>query len=427
MRKLLILAIAVVLLAAACGSDDDGTTGSAAAVAEPSDSGDADDTSDEGVESEPDESEPAQTEPTPDPGDSTLTSTVADGWTATPIGAGTKPSLALDTNGDPAIAFLFEDIPEGFVAYASATDGWTVDPLTEGYFYGPIGLAFDLDNQPNIAFHDHQASSFSQDLGDLTHAVRNGAGWQLQAAASEGHDGWDSTIAIGADGIVRAAGIDPAQFNRDPGVEYYELVNGEWVVEEIGSGPTDYEWNVDLQVAADGTVAMTYFATDSADLIFASKTPGGTWTLDTVAADGDVGRFSSFAFDGDGAAHITYWNADSAEVSYATNTSGSWETAVISNLDSVQPGFEGARRITSLALDPDGGVVVAYSDTSGVWLARRGSDGAWQSEQVVAGGSLPLGQLVSLAIGDDGAPHISYFEVTGNAPLSGEVVYVTSG
>ena len=423
MRKLIALGIVVVLLAAACGSDDNDDTGSASSTAETSDSADADASSDTDGTDEPASSD--SDAPASDGG--TLTSTVAAGWTALGIGEGTKPALALDGNGDPAIAFLFEDIPEGFVAFASAADNWAVDSLTEGYFYGPIGLAFDPSGRPNIAYHDHQASSFDQHLGDLTHAVRDGADWQVEAAESEGHDGWDSTIAIGADGVVRAAGVDPSQFNRQNGVEYYELIDGEWVVEEIGSGPTEYEWNVDLQVADDGTVGMTYFATVEQDLIFASRPPGGTWSLETVVSEGNVGRFSSFIFDADGAAHISYWNEFTGQVEYATNSSGTWETSSIGGLDSVVEGFEGARRITSLALDADGGVVVAYSDTSGVWLARQTADGAWESEQVVTAGSLPLGQLVTLAVDSANVPHLSYFEVTGNGPLTGEVVYVTTG
>jgi len=389
MRRLVVSLAAIVLVAAACGGD----SGDSAAVS---------------------------------PGDPGLTSTVSDGWTQTAIGAGTKPSLALDADDRPAIAFLFEDVGEGFVAYASASEDWVVDPLVEGYFYGPIGLDFDPQNRPNIAYHDHQADSFDQELGDLTHAVRDGSAWQITAAASDGHDGWDSTIRVADDGVVRAAGVDPSQFGRVEGVEYYELVDGVWNIEEIGSGPTEYEWNIDLQVAPDGVVGLTYFATDSADLIFASRSPGQGWTLETVAAEGDVGRFSSLAFDAAGVAHISYWSADTSEVTYATNVSGAWESSAVSGLSGVEIGFEGARRITSLALDPAGAPVIAFSDTAGIWLARQSADGTWSSDQIVTAGDLPLGQLVSLAVDGAGAPHVAYFEVSGNGPLDGEVVYVTT-
>ena len=404
----MVVGFAVVMLAVACGGDDaDNGTESAEPPASSL--------------TQPDEPEPSQA----DDGHE-LTATVASGWTATLIGAGTKPSLALDADGRPAVAFLFEDIPEGFVAYASSTDGWTVDPVVEGYFYGPIGLDFDPDNRPNIAYHDHQADNFDQELGDLSYALREAAGWRVEAAASDGHDGWDSTIRVGADGIVRAAGVDPSQFDRAEGVEYYELVDGQWIVEEIGSGPIEYEWNVDLQVAADGTVGLTYFATTTTDLVFASRAPGETWTLETVVLEGDVGRFSSFAFDADGVVHISYWNADAAEVTYATNGAGSWETSTVAGLGAVEVGHEGARRITSLGLDPDGSAVIAYSDTTGVWLARQSADGIWQSEQIVTAGSRPFGQLVTLAVDAAGTPHLAYTEITGHGPLSGEVVYVTA-
>jgi len=403
MRRLVVILAAVVLIAAACGGDDGESVVDASPTSVPA------------TVSAPVSSSS---------GDSQV-STVAVGWTRTSIGQGTKPSLALDADGRPAIAFLFEDVGEGFVAYASAAQAWAVEPVVEGYFYGPIGLDFDPQNRPNIAYHDHQASSFDRDLGDLTYALRDGAGWQIEAATSDGHDGWDSTIRVGPDGVVRAAGVDPAQFGRVEGVEYYELVDGVWNVEAIGSGPTEYEWNVDLQVAPDGTVGLTYFATESSDLVFASRAPGGAWEIEVVTSDGDVGRFSSFEFDAGGAAHISYWAAGTGEVSYATNLSGVWETSSVAELANVEIGFEGARRITSLALDPEGSPVIAFSDTSGIWLARQSADGTWSSEQIVTAGDLPLGQLVSAEVDGEGTPHIAYFEVTGNGPLSGEVVYAT--
>jgi hypothetical protein len=408
MRRPIALGLVLVLVAAACSTDDSGATDAGGATPASSAAPDA------GAETSP---PTGQTDPT---------AAAADGWVTTVIGDGTKPSLALDRDGRPAIAFLFEDIPEGFVAYADSSDGWAVDLLVEGYFYGPIGLDFGPDNQPNIAYHDHQADSFDQTLGDLTHAVRGTDGWTIEAATSEGHDGWDSTIRVGDDGIVRAAGVDPAQFGRVEGVEYYELVDGVWRVEEIGSGPTEYEWNVDLQVAPDGTVGLTYFATDTQDLIFARRSAAGDWGLEPVATDGDVGRFSSFAFDEAGSVHISYWNADTSEVVYATNVSGSWEHTPVAELGGVRIGFEGARRITSLDLDPDGNPVVAYADTSGVWLARPGTDGTWASGPVATAGDRPLGQLVSMEVDDAGTPHVAFFEVTGNGPLSGRIVYATT-
>ncbi len=414
MKRLPVVLLALALFAAACGGGDDSVSSEPVATTAGSTSSSLAPTS--------------TAAPAPSVGSAELTSTVGSGWSQTAIGEGTKPVLALDGGDLPAIAFLFEDVGQGFVAYSSAAEGWNADPFVEGYFYGPIGLDFDSEGRPNIAYHDHQGEGFDPALGDLTYAVRDGGDWRVQPAFSDGHDGWDSTIRVGPDGVVRAAGVDPSQFSRVEGVEYYELIDGAWVVEPVGSGPIEYEWNVDLQMADDGTVGITYFATEPADLMFARRSPGGDWSIEEVATEGDVGRFSSFAFDPQGTAHVSYWNADTGEVMYATDASGGWESSVVADLTSVQMGFEGARRITSLALDPQGSPVIAYSDTTGVWLARPATDGGtWESESVVTAGSSPLGQLVSLAVDGSGASHLTYFEVTANSPLDGNVVYVTDG
>ncbi len=182
------------------------------------------------------------------------------------------------------------------MSFASGAEGWSEERIVEGYFYGPIGLDFDPDGLPHVVYHDHQADTFESHLGDLTHAVEANDSWTAGAAEDDSHDGWDSTLAIGGDGIVRAAGIDPQQFGSQDGVEYYELGAAGWSVTAIGSGPIEYEWNVALAVSSADQVGLSYFDNNSADLIFASLADG-VWQLETVDAAGDVGRFSSLVFD----------------------------------------------------------------------------------------------------------------------------------
>jgi hypothetical protein len=106
-----------------------------------------------------------------------LTLTVADGWTVQSLGAGVKPVLALDSSGSPAVAWLFEQVGEGFVAYSAAQDDWNGSAVRHGYFYGPIDLAFDPGDVPYIAYHDHQADDFDLALGDLTLVFPKGDRW----------------------------------------------------------------------------------------------------------------------------------------------------------------------------------------------------------------------------------------------------------
>lgn len=350
-----------------------------------------------------------------------LSASISEGWSSTVVGEGTKPVLALDSTGSPAIAYLVEDLG-GFVSFASAVGGWSPDRLVEGYFYGPIGLAFDLQDRPNIVYHDHQATGFDQALGDLTHAIRDGDGWVVSAAEDDGHDGWDSTVLVGSDGIVRAAGIDPSQFDRTDGVEYYELRDGVWSVNAIGSGPIAYEFNVSLALSPAGLPALTYYDDRAGDLIFASF-DGSSWTLDTVASEGDVGKFSSLAFDAEGRPHISFFDdlgGTSGRILYAVRDGDLWTVEEVGVLDNVRQGMTGTRRNSSLALDAGGVPHVAFSDEGTIRYAIR-SDAGWDVQEIASAGERPLGQLVSLALDSTGTPHLAFYEAAGR----GLVVYLT--
>ena len=236
------LLVLAAIVAAACSSDG-GDDGAPTDTPPPADGGDT------------------GTPPPVDNGDTgsdgdSLAATISAAWNASVVGTGIKPALALDGEGTPAIAYLFEDVSEGFVKFASAFDGWDAKTIIEGYFYGPLDLAFDPDGRPNIVYHDHQDSSFQQNLGDLTYAVRTTLGWQVAAVVDDGHDGWDSTIAIGGDGVVRAAGVDPSQFGSTDGIEYYELQDGGWAVTASRRGPTEYDDTPDKPAQAPGAVGI---------------------------------------------------------------------------------------------------------------------------------------------------------------------------
>ncbi len=346
-------------------------------------------------------------------------------WKVVAVGRGAKPVLALDRTGRPAVAYMLES-RDGFVAFSAQADEWAEQTVAEGYFYGPIGLAFDPDDTPHIVYHDHQDLQFDENLGDLTHAVSADGSWTLDAAEDDGHDGWDSTVAIAPDGTVHAAGVDPAQFGSTVGVEHYVLGPGGWTVEPIGSGAVEYEWNVSLAVKADGTPAMTFFDSNSQDLRYAELVDD-IWTIEAVATAGDVGRFSSLAFDAAGTPHISFYEMDTpttGTVHYATKVGAEWQVEVVGDLGAVFIDFAGARRITSLAVGPDGAPRVAFSDEVSVFFASR-SDAGWTVEEIATAGDLPLGQLVSLAIDDEGTPHLALFEVTDKSPVDGTVVYLT--
>ena len=367
--------------------------------------------------------DPAATTPA-SPDDESVTFSVADGWKSVLLGPGVKPVLAIGPSGDPGVAWLLEKIGEGFVAFAEPGDDWDVQILLEGYFYGPIGLSYAPDGAPNIVIHDHQADQFDQNLGDLSLLVRDESNWIQDTANDPGHDGWDSTVAIGDDGVVHAAGVDPAQFGSTDGVEYYRNAGDGWEVSQIGSGPIPYQYNVSLALDPTGSPSITYYDDTDQDLVFASLVDG-SWVLERAAEEGNVGKYSSLAYDRQARPAVTFFRqtgATEGEVVLGTRGDDGWSLETVGQLAAFSE--QNARRNSSLAFDSAGRAHVAFSDTEGVWYAVRGESG-WETQQIVFA-ELPLGQLVSLAIDADDRPHIAIYEITSAQPLDGSVAYITT-
>ena len=125
--------------------------------------------------------------------------------------------------------------------------------------------------------------------------------------------------------------------------------------------------------------------------------------MEVVDEDGDVGRYSSLAFDAQDNPHITYYVRDtnsSGVVRYAWWDGSAWQMEDIDSLDDVRTGQTGARKITSLAIDGEGGIHVAYTDQSRLVYARRGDSG-WATQEVEIPGDQTLGQLVELEVDDE--------------------------
>lgn len=264
---------------------------------------------------------------------------------------------------------------------------WVVDTVSEGYFYAPLDMAIDDDDRIHIA--------------------------------NPGHDGWDGRIAIDPAGDVHIVSIDPSQFGSSSGVEWAVRSNGEWAVEEIGSGRIPYEFGVALAVDDDGRLNVAYHDGErdlntsglGADRMYAVL-EDGAWTIEAVDTDGDVGKFPSIALDSSNRPHITYLERTGEEtgtVRYTYHDGDEWIFSSIDELDDLELAFSGARRTTGVALDEEDNAYVAYSDRLVLRFARRMEQG-WEIEDVtgpIESGQF-LAQFVSLEIEDDCRPHLAF-------------------
>ncbi|MCI0437798.1 MAG: hypothetical protein L0177_01550 [Chloroflexi bacterium] len=369
----------------------------------------------------PPQSTPA---PTPEPQD-----TGAFNWEFEEIDVGTKPSLALNSDGLPHIAYMLEEL-RGFVksAVRSGPSEWEITTVQEGYFYGPLDIAIDGNDTPFIAYHDHQDSTFVPSKGDAIVAFQENGGWNPQSIKHPGHDGWDNRIIADSQGNIHMSAIDPVDFGGRSVEYYFRDGSGNWTVEEIGSEPLTYMFATSVAVGPDNKPHITFMDQSgrTGKLALASKNGSG-WVISTVDDSGDTGLFSHLIVDQEGRFHVSYLErkgTSSGVVKYATRgpSDPEWGIREVDSLNNLSFGFVGARNITSLALDSNGNPWIAYSDESFIRLAVW--DGAeWQVNTVVDSGRKVLGQLVVLKLDSNDEPHLAYFDVTTMQPLRGVVRY----
>lgn len=408
----------LIALAVACGGDDD-----SASRINPTP-----------VPSNLTATSPPATIPTiaPDPGGAEAASTSpADGaafdWSIETVDEGTKPALALTSDGTPYVAYMLEAIP-GFVKAASKTgDRWDIDTVVEGYLYGPLDLAIGPDDVPHIAYHDHQDTRFDSSKGDAVHAFLQDGVWKTEIAPDAGHDGWDNRIIVDDQNIVHMTGIDPQEFGGD-GVEYYvRSEDGEWSVENVGSGALTYQFATSLALDPDGNPHVTFFDQPGNDLALSSRDGSGNWTVSTVDETGDTGLFAQVLIDDSGRFHISYGSQPSRSsllIKYATRGPGEseWTITEIETLQNIRIGMDGARNSTSIALDSNGSPVIAYSDLDSVKIAVL--DGAeWTTEMIASSTGNEFGQIVSLKLDAADNAHVAFAETTRRSPLEGIVKY----
>ncbi len=345
-------------------------------------------------------------------------------WLVTRVDVGTKPDVAVTSDGDVAVAYVLERRgAAGFVRVATLDgDAFEVETVQDCYLYGPLDLVAGPDGALAVGYHNH-------DWEDAAVAVLGADGWRVERVNDEGHDGWDTALAFAADGGLHLMGVDPSQFGSPNGVEYARLSGGAWSVEPVGSGPQPYEWGTDIAVASDGTLHAVYFDASTRDLAYATN-DGGGWSVERIYETGDAGRFAVLALDGGDRPHVAFVQSDSTlreegrntgNVVYGAFDGSAWTFEQVATLDEMVLGFEGARRTVALELAA-GGPLIAYIDERRLGLATF-SDGAWSAERLLEAGDDPF-QVVGLALDAGGAPRLTFSTVTGNSPLDGEVWYV---
>jgi hypothetical protein len=72
-----------------------------------------------------------------------------------------------------------------------------------------------------------------------------------------------------------------------------------------------------LAIDGAGAARLAYFDESARDLKYAVQPPGGSWVIQSVDSEGDVGRDTSIAIDSLGHAHVSYYDRSNRGLKYA--------------------------------------------------------------------------------------------------------------
>lgn len=337
-------------------------------------------------------------------------------WTAIDVDEGEKPTLQLDNNGIPHIAYMYESISSGWTRIAELEGNtFSSELVSQGYFYGPLDLEFNNANRALIAYHDHDEAG-----GEfaLARELAND-NFDIEFIVSSGHDGWDNKIVVEADDAIHLLSTD----SGSGAVEYAFDNNGSWQVEDVGIDGLSYKWAVDLDVRDNVVYAVAYQSQSTGNLVMGTR-ENNSWSTEIIT---EGGRYPSISVDESGDILVAYYkriNAVSGYVEVAHRGTVGWEFSIIDTLNNHDSG--NARDVVELIRNATG-TYVAYSDSDVLKLATANGEN-WDIETVLdaKAQSMTLRNQTSMDIDDDGYFHFSTYRADVTATGSGRIMYITN-
>ncbi|MCA8962651.1 MAG: T9SS type A sorting domain-containing protein [Planctomycetes bacterium] len=252
-----------------------------------------------------------------------LASVVGQSWTtetiATGIGTSAAPSLGLDGNLGPHVVF-FDDIG-GDLGYAERAGGiWTVSLVDTA---GIVGAWPSLLVEPSGDLHVSYYDATNQ---DLRYAERIAGVWSVE-------------IAVAADAVAKYSSIALDE-SGEPNISYFDESAGALAIAWRDGGVWMSE-TIDAAVGPVGTWTSLAIRDGIRSIGYRDETPGaealklatgtvGSWTIETVDANGSPGLSTSLALNSFGRPRVAYVDGASGETRFASKTDGvSWEIGVV--------------------------------------------------------------------------------------------------
>lgn len=219
-------------------------------------------------------------------------------WTIEVVDAnGFTPSLALDSQGNPHIAYY--SAGPGTLKYAHKSGGvWTLETVDARYIVGfTPSIAIDAAGNPHISYVGGYLT------GSLEYAVKSAGSWSIETV--------DNTVCTQLSSLVLDA-------NDNARIAYLDCTNADLRYASRAGGA----WTIETADAVNGTWASLALDEQGNPHIgyalarYAVKS-GGTWTREIVDGMPSVGEYTSLALDGQGNPRMSYYDPINKDLRYA--------------------------------------------------------------------------------------------------------------
>jgi hypothetical protein len=317
---------------------------------------------------------------------------------------GDQISLAVDEEGYGHISFVFQD--DLIYTYMDDT-GWharTVDSQTgsAGYYLRNNSLALDDDGFPHIGYHAEFTDPEATLLQDnLRYAYQDASGWYTQTVDSSARVGDHPSLALDSAGQPHISYHDIDHRS----LKYAYLTATGWYSVTVDSSANDFFY-ASLDLDNQDQPHIAYSAAGAWEFNYASF-DGSDWGIRAVPLSTYPLGAISIDVDDNEDVHLVYENWTNRALRYACYDGNDWHTAVVDG-DPKETG-----KYTSLALDQDGYPHIGYYNAKHGSLKHiyKTSGGAWVNDNPNYSGA-DVGRYTSLAIDGYGYAHVTAYCVS---------------
>ncbi|MFQ5997486.1 MAG: hypothetical protein ACE5KP_07685 [Dehalococcoidales bacterium] len=338
------------------------------------------------------------------------TTTVDDeGW------VGIDPSIAVDTNGNPHIAYYDQSNRDLKYAYSNGSS-WQIETVVSTGDVGEeSGIAVDSSGNPHISCNSGDKTNA------LIYATRSEGSWHIQTFEQpKGYHVVSTSIDLDSRGYPHIIYNIQNGYIKS-GVRYTYWDGNAWQTENVHANGEDVFMAID---SSDNTHVS--FRSENLDedtnvtrLTYAKRT-AGEWSVSIVDGDTRAGGDTGIAVDSDNRPHIVYRDYGNASVKYAYLDGISWRIQVV---DANGGGNEG----TKIAVDSSNNPHIVYSVEAAPGHEDNGEDepddeiellkyafwdgNAWSYENIAKMGN------PAIAIDQQGRVHVAHNRTKEGDPL----------